>query len=89
MRRKLLRTGLFWLKFQRARNLRRFASAVLRTLLRSDGLQPSSSPGVPSAWRAQAQKLKLSWWVAISPSGVKVKRASMRLSTLRPVALNR
>ena len=36
-----------------------------------------SRPGVPSAWRDQAQKLKLSRWVAIRPSGVKVKRASM------------
>ena len=64
-------------------------AAVARTLFRSIGVQPSSRPGVPSAWRAQVQNGKLSLCTAISPSGVKVKRASMLLSTMRPVALKR
>jgi len=65
------------------------AAAVARTLLRSIGVQPSSRPGVPSACRDQVQNGKLSRCVAIRPSGVKVKRASMLLSTRRPVALKR
>ena len=70
-------------------NFFKFPAAVLRTLRLSDGDQPSSTPGRPRAWRDQRQKLKRSRWVAISPSGVKVKVPSMMLCTVRPVALKR
>src|SRR3989344_1166855 len=69
-----------------AKNFFKFPAAVLRTLRLSDGDQPSSSPSAPSASNAQRQKLKRSRWVAISPSGVKVKVASMILGTKLAVA---
>ena len=72
-----------------AKNFFKFPAAVLRTLRLSDGDQPSSNPGAPNACRAQAQKLKRSRCVAISPSGVKVKLPSTVLCTVRLVALKK
>ncbi len=40
------------------KNFFKFPAAVPRTLRLSDGDQPSSTPGNPSAWRDQRQKLK-------------------------------
>ena len=73
----------------RAMKASRLRRARCRTLLRSNGVQPSSRPGVPSAWRDQAQKSKRSRWRRMRPSGPNSKAASMLLSTMRPVALKR
>ncbi len=51
-----------------AMNLSSPALAVPPTLARRNGVQPSSRPLVPSAWRDHFQKLNSSTWSMISPS---------------------
>ena len=63
-----------------AMNLSRPALAVPPTLRRRNGVQPSSRPFVPSAWRDHFQKLKESTWSVISPS-VTTIRARTSLTT--------
>ena len=76
-------------RFRLRRSGFKFPAAPCCAHLRlSDGGQPSALAG-PRAWHDQRQKLKRSRWVAISPSGVKVKVPSMMLCTVRPVALKR
>src|SRR4051812_48202010 len=59
-----------------ARKRCRLAPACRRTAPRMIGVQPSSTPGVPSAWRDQAQKSKRSLWRTIRPAALKSNRES-------------
>ena len=70
------------------RNLRRLAAACPRTLLRITGVQPSSTPGAPRAWRDQRQKSKLSLWRTILAGQVELEPGiDSCCPTMRPVAL--